>query len=124
MVKRRSREEFAETFLSGVEKDAPWKTQQAPSERSEEVASQTTAEQLADTPAPSALPQDAKQRLRARAKAGRKNGVYTIQATKSQKALMVHAADALDISQAKLLERYFFAPLEEEFGADVPFIEE
>lgn len=65
-------------------------------------------------------PQGTKERVRARAKTSRKIGVYTIQATTSQKALMDYAAEELDISKAKLLERYFFTVLEEKFGDAVP----
>ncbi|MEV7801183.1 hypothetical protein AB0O14_19035 [Microbacterium foliorum] len=65
-------------------------------------------------------PEDTKERVRARAKSSRKVGVYTIQATTSQKALMDYAAEELDISKAKLLERYFFTILEEKFGDNVP----
>lgn len=68
-------------------------------------------------------PTNTKERVRARAKTSRKVGVYTIQATRSQKALMDYAAQELDISKAKLLERYFFTALEEKFGDEVPLQE-
>lgn len=61
-----------------------------------------------------------KERVKARAKASIKRGIYTIQATESQKALLDYAAEELDISKAKLLERYLFTALEEEFGSSVP----
>lgn len=58
----------------------------------QKIVSQCTTSETVDFSA------DAKERVRARAKASRKGGIYTIQATRSQKKLMVHAAEQLDIS--------------------------
>lgn len=105
MVRKRTPEKSIDDFIEGAEKDANWKQEDTTSETVDFSA-------------------DAKERVRARAKASRKGGIYTIQATRSQKKLMVHAAEQLDISQAKLLERYFFTALEEQFGVDVPITKE
>lgn len=98
MVRKRTTKS-AEDFINGAEKDAGWKQEETPQ------ASQ---------------PLETKERVKARAKASIKRGIYTIQATDSQKALMDFAAEELDISKAKLLERYFFTALEEKFGQQVP----
>lgn len=102
MVRVRTPKKSVDDFINAGEKPSP-----------EEINSSHEVEVQLE-------PQDTKERVRARAKASRKVGVYTIQATKSQKALMDYAAEELDISKAKLLERYFFTTLEEKFGDDVP----
>lgn len=112
MVRKRSSEKTADDFIEAAEEDASWKQE-------ETVSSKETVDswQLG-------MPTDTPGRVKARAKASLKRGIYTMQATTSQKALMDYAAEKLDISKAKLIERYFFASLEEEFGADVPIIKE
>lgn len=110
MVRKRSTEKTADDFIEAAEKDASWKQEETPVA----VKKAQAVEMSADT----------KERVKARAKASLKRGIYTIQATESQKELMNYAAEKLDISKAKLMERYFFTALEEEFGNDVPIVKE
>lgn len=109
MVRKRSTTKSADAFIEGAENDAPWK-QEGVAELGQKK--------------PVEMPSEAKERVKVRAKASLKRGIYTIQATESQKELMNYAAEQLDISKARLLERYFFTALEEEFGADVPIVKE
>lgn len=111
MVRKRITEKTADDFIEAAEKDASWKQEEAPAKKA--VRAQEVE-----------MPAETKDRVRARAKASLKRGIYTIQATESQKELMNHAAEQLDISKAKLMERYFFTALEEEFGNDVPIVKE
>lgn len=113
MVRKRSTEKTADDFIDAAEKDASWKQEETPA-AIKKVAKTQAVEMSAD----------AKERVKARAKASLKRGIYTIQATESQKELMNYAAEQLDISKAKLMERYFFTALEEEFGNDVPIVKE
>lgn len=106
MVRVRTPKQSVDEFIDAAEKVVI-----------EEVASSKNADAQLE-------PQGTKERVRARAKTSRKIGVYTIQATRSQKALMDYAAEELDISKAKLLERYFFTTLEEKFGNSVPIREQ
>lgn len=117
MVRKRSTAKTAEAFIEAAEKDASWKQDKQP--ETETAAEQSTPSQDAAPEAPD-MPSDTKERVKARARASIKRGIYTIQATESQKELMAYAADQLDISKAKLMERYFFTALEEEFGTQVP----
>lgn len=113
MVRKRSTEKTADDFIDAAEKDASWKQEETPA----------AIKKVAKTQAVE-MPADTKDRVKARAKASLKRGIYTIQATESQKELMNYAAEQLDISKAKLMERYFFTALEEEFGNDVPIVKE
>lgn len=115
MVRKRSTAKSADAFIEGAEKDARWKQ----ADQSETSAGLSTATQ-GKAPDVVEMSSDTKERVRARAKASIKRGIYTIQATESQKELMTYAAEQLDISKAKLMERYLFTALEEEFGAQVP----
>lgn len=111
MVRKRSTEKTADDFIEAAEKDASWKQEETAVKKSAKT-------QVVEMPA------ETKDRVKARAKASLKRGIYTIQATESQKELMNYAAEQLDISKAKLMERYFFTALEEEFGNDVPIVKE
>lgn len=113
MVRKRSTEKTADDFIEAAEKDASWKQEETPVAIKKVVKAQAVE-----------MPADTKDRVKARAKASLKRGIYTIQATESQKELMNYAAEQLDISKAKLMERYFFTALEEEFGNDVPIVKE
>lgn len=113
MVRKRSTEKTADDFIEAAEKDASWKQEEPPVAIKKVVKAQAVE-----------MPADTKDRVKARAKASLKRGIYTIQATESQKELMNYAAEKLDISKAKLMERYFFTALEEEFGNDVPIVKE
>ncbi|QOW64718.1 hypothetical protein [Rothia terrae] len=106
MVRVRTPRQSVDEFINAAEKPSL-----------EEATSPQTLQEQSE-------PQGTKERVRARAKSSRKVGAYTIQATKSQKALMDYAAEELDISKAKLLERYFFTTLEEKFGDAVPIHEQ
>lgn len=110
MVRKRSTEKTADDFIEAAEKDASWKQEEASPAANKTTAKTQAVEMSADT----------KERVKARAKASLKRGIYTIQATESQRELMNYAAEQLDISKARLLERYFFTALEEEFGSQVP----
>ncbi|WP_421084776.1 hypothetical protein [Rothia nasimurium] len=114
MVRKRSTEKTADDFIEAAEKDASWKQEETSPAASKMTAKTQTVE----------MPAETKDRVKARARASLKRGIYTIQATESQKELMNYAAEQLDISKAKLMERYFFTALEEEFGADVPITKE
>lgn len=113
MVRKRSTEKTADDFIDAAEKDASWKQEETPAAINKVAKTQAVE-----------MPADTKDRVKARAKASLKRGIYTIQATESQKALMNYAAEQLDISKAKLMERYFFTALEAEFGAEVPITKE
>ena len=114
MVRKRNNEKTADDFIEAAEKDASWKQEGVAASAPKETVDSWRLGMPTDTPG----------RVKARAKASLKRGIYTMQATTSQKALMDYAAEKLDISKAKLIERYFFAALEEEFGADVPIVKE